>query len=229
MQTGSVAVTRAQLDQAQNQLKRAERDLQDAEIPAPFPGVVSETHTEVGAYLSLGNAVVTLINDRNLDIEADVPSGRLRGLTSGVMVDVRLDDGSMLKAKVRAVVPSENSRTRTRPTRFTPVMDGVTKSFADNQSVTVMIPVGDAQKAVTVAKDAIIERNGRMTAFVVRDGAAQPTPVTVGDGTGNRFVVLSGLKPGDKVVTRGNEGLRPGQRLNIISQASAPASGRSGG
>jgi len=229
VQTGSVAVTRAQLDQAQNQLKRAERDLQDAEIPAPFPGVVSETHTEVGAYLSLGNAVVTLINDRNLDIEADVPSGRLRGLTSGVMVDVRLDDGSMLKAKVRAVVPSENSRTRTRPTRFTPVMDGVTKSFADNQSVTVMIPVGDAQKAVTVAKDAIIERNGRMTAFVVRDGAAQPTPVTVGDGTGNRFVVLSGLKPGDKVVTRGNEGLRPGQRLNIISQASAPASGRSGG
>jgi hypothetical protein len=41
--------------------------------------------------------------------------------------------------------------------------------------------------------------------------------------------VLSGLKPGDKVVTRGNEGLRPGQRLNIISQAGAPASGRSGG
>lgn len=83
--------------------------------------------------------------------------------------------------------------------------------------------------AVTVAKDAIIERNGRMTVFVVRDGTAQPRIVTVGEGTGNRFVVLSGLKPGDTVVTRGNEGLRPGQRLSIISHANGLDNGRSGG
>lgn len=230
MQTGGVAVTSAQLAQAQNQLKRAERDLKDAEIRAPFPGVVSATHTEVGAYLALGNPVATLINDLDLDIEADVPAGRIIGLTPGAMVNVRLDDGSVIKAKVRAVVPDENPRTRTRPARFTPVFEGKTKPLANNQSVTVMIPVGDARTAVTVAKDALIERNGQTLAFVVsNEGTARPAPTTVGDGTGNRFIVLSGLKPGDKVVIRGNEGLRPGQRLNIIEQPGAPANGRSGG
>jgi RND family efflux transporter MFP subunit len=229
MQTGGVAVTSAQLAQAKNQLKRAERDLKDAEIRAPFPGVVSATHTEVGAYLALGNPVVTLINDLDLDIEADVPASRVIGLTPGAMVSVRLDDGSIIKAKVRAVVPDENPRTRTRPARFTPIFEGKTKSLANNQSVTVMIPVGAARTAVTVAKDALIERNGQTLAFVVSNGTARPAPTTVGDGTGNRFVVLSGLKPGDRVVIRGNEGLRPGQRLNIIEQPGAPANGRSGG
>jgi RND family efflux transporter MFP subunit len=229
MQTGGVAVTSAQLAQAKNQLKRAERDLKDAEIRAPFPGVVSATHTEVGAYLALGNPVVTLINDLDLDIEADVPASRVIGLTPGAMVSVRLDDGSIIKAKVRAVVPDENPRTRTRPARFTPIFEGKTKSLANNQSVTVMIPVGATRTAVTVAKDALIERNGQTLAFVVSNGTARPAPTTVGDGTGNRFVVLSGLKPGDRVVIRGNEGLRPGQRLNIIEQPGAPANGRSGG
>lgn len=219
MQSGGVAETRAQMVQAQTQLKRAERDLLDAEIRAPFPGVISATHTEVGAYLSVGNPVVTLINDLNLDIEADVPTGRLPGLSSGLVITVRLDDGTPLRASVRAVVPSENPRTRTRPVRFTPRFDEVDKQLADNQSVTVMIPVGESRTAITVSKDAVIERNGNMTVFVVDDGTARPTPVTVGDGTGDRFIVRGGVKPGDMVVIRGNEGLRPGQRLNIVSGA----------
>lgn len=226
LQTGQVAVTRAQMAQAENQLKRAERDLTDAEIRAPFPGVVSQTHTEVGAYLSVGAPVVTIINDTNLDIEADVPANRLAGLTPDTVVGVRLDDGGQTTAKLRAIVPSENPRTRTRPVRFTPDTTKITKALADNQSVTVLIPVGNARTAITVSKDAIIERAGRMTVFVVKNGTAQPTPVTVGDGTGDRFIIRSGLKPGDQVVIRGNEQLRPGQRLIILNKDEAPSNDR---
>lgn len=225
-QRGQVAETQAQLVQAQAQYKRAERDLLDADIRAPFPGVVSDTHTEVGAYLSVGNPVVTIINDIDLDVEADVPTNRLAGLTSGSTVGLRLDDGTKTTARLRAIIPNENSRTRTQPVRFTPDVAGLGKTLADNQSVTVLIPVGELRTAVTVSKDAIIERGGNMSVFVVRDGAAVPTPVTVGDGTGNRFIVRTGLKPGDDVVVRGNEGLRPGQRLVIIEPGKAPANNR---
>jgi len=228
-QRGQVAETRAQLVQAETQFKRAERDLMDAEIRAPFPGVVSATHTEVGAYLSVGNPVVTIINDIDLDVEADVPTNRLAGLTNGSTVGIRLDDGTKTTAKLRAIIPNENSRTRTQPVRFTPKLADLGKTLADNQSVTVLIPVGELRTAVTVAKDAIIERGGQMSVFVVRNGAAAPTPVTVGDGTGNRFIVRSGLNPGDKVVIRGNEGLRPGQRLIIIDQGKSSANDKTKG
>jgi RND family efflux transporter MFP subunit len=219
VQRGKVAETQAQLAQAEAQLKRAERDVTDAEIRAPFPGVVSATHTEVGAWLSVGNPVVTIINDTSLDIEADIPTGRLAGLTEGSRVGIRLDGGLSATAVLRAIIPDENPRTRTRPVRFTPNLSDIGKSLADNQSVTVLIPVGEARTAVTVSKDAIIERNGQMSVFVVRDGAAAPTPVTVGDGTGDRFIVRSGLNTGDTVVIRGNEDLRPGQRLIIIDRS----------
>ena len=229
VQRGKVGETRAQLAQAEAQAKRAERDVTDAEIRAPFPGVISATHTEVGAWLSVGDPVVTIINDTSLDIEADIPTGRLAGLKPGTKIGIRLDEGINATAVLRAIIPNENPRTRTRPVRFTPDLSGVGKSLADNQSVTVLIPVGEARTAVTVSKDAIIERNGQMSVFVVRDGAAAPTPVTVGEGTGDRFIVRDGLQAGDSVVIRGNEDLRPGQRLIIIDPNTSPADDRAKG
>ena len=42
-------------------------------------------------------------------------------------------------------------------------------------------------------------------------------PVELGEAFGLRFEVLKGLKPGDRVVIRGNERLRPGQKVRIQS------------
>lgn len=227
-QSGAVAETRAQLAQAQAQLKRADRDLTDTVVRAPYPGVVSETHTEIGAYLSIGNPVATVINDRNLEVEADVPTARIGGLDIGDVVSVRVGTDRTVPAMLRAVVPNENPRTRTRPVRFIPDFDDSDTQLADNQSVTVLIPVGGSRNAVTVSKDAITERGGQSMVFVSNNGRAQPRVVTTGEATGSRLVVLSGLKAGELVVTRGNERLRPGQRLLDVG-GGAPANGRGGG
>ena len=226
-QTGAVAETRAQLAQAEAQLKRADRDLTDTNVVAPYPGVVSQTHIEVGAYLSIGNPVATIINDQNLEVEADVPAARVADLSDGDLVTVQIGDGISAAATLRAVVPTENTRTRTRPVRFTPDFDDMEIPLANNQSVTVLIPVGGSRNAITVSKDAITQRNGQSMVFVSNNGRAQPRQVTTGEATGSRLVVRSGLKVGDLVVVRGNEGLRPGQRL--LDVGGAPTNGRGGG
>ena len=71
--------------------------------------------------------------------------------------------------------------------------------------------------------------------FVYADGKVSPRTVEIGEAFGNRFEILSGLKPGDKVVTRGNERLRPGQEVILRggerngdgARDRAPASGGS--
>lgn len=226
---GQVAETRAQLAQAEAQMKRASIDLTDGEIRAPYPGVVSAKHTEVGAYLGVGSPVVTLINDLNIVVEADIPGNRLGGLKPGTSVRLTLDDRSEHEAVVRAIIPDENPRTRTRPVRFEPTFVDLAKPLATNQSVTVHVPIGAARTVTTVAKDAVVQRGGNDTVFVVRDGNGQPQPVKLGESVGNRFVVISGLKAGDSVVIRGNENLRPGQRLRISGGAAAAANGVRGG
>ncbi|MHA1570368.1 MAG: efflux RND transporter periplasmic adaptor subunit [Alphaproteobacteria bacterium] len=229
MEAGTLSEREAQLRQMLAQLERARIDLRDAEIRAPFAGVVSEKHTEVGAYLAVGSPVVTLLNDDDLEIEAAVPTDRLGGLANGAVVQVTLDDGTLHSAIVRAVVPQENPRTRTRPVRLTPAFDRPTKPLAANQSVTVAIPVGAARQVVTVHKDAIVRRGGGAIVFVVVDDAVQLRPVDLGDAAGGRFTVLSGLRPGEKVVTRGNESLRPGQSVRVGGAAKGPATRQGGG
>ncbi len=229
MEAGSLSEREAQLRQALAELERAQLDLEDAEIRAPFAGVVSEKHTEVGSYVAVGNPIVTLLNDTDLEIEAEVPTDRLSGMDAGAVVQVKLDDGTLHSAIVRAVVPQENPRTRTRPVRFTPAFDQPGKPLAANQSITLAIPVGEARQVLTVHKDAVVRRGSGAVVYVVADDAAQPRSVELGGAAGGRFIVLSGLRPGEQVVTRGNEALRPGQPVRIGDGSAGGGPRRSGG
>ncbi len=196
-------------------LSLAEIDLSWATIAAPYPGVITLVHTEVGAWLGVGDRVVSLINDRDLEVEADVPSSRIAGLEAGTAVSIVLDDGTEHTATVRAVVPEENALTRTRQVRFTPLFGGVSKPLAVNQSLTVVLPAGPGRQVLTVHKDAIVRNQGQAFVYVAEDGQAQIRPVQLGDAVGGRFEVLGGLGPGEPVVVRGNERLRPGQAIMV--------------
>ena len=68
-------------------------------------------------------------------------------------------------------------------------------------------------QAPTVHKDAILKREGMSLVYIVKEETAQIKPVRLGDGVGNRFIVLEGLEVGDIAVVKGNERLRPGQKV----------------
>jgi len=232
----SIAEARAKADQARAELHMADLNLSYAQIRAPYNGVVSARHVEVGNYLNVGANVVTLLNDSSLEIEAEVPANRIGGLTPDAKIKVVSEHGKPYRAKVRAVVPEENALSRTRLVRFTPIFKTRDATVAANQSVIVHIPSGAARNAVTVHKDAITQRRGKRVVFIVRvkkdENGKEITSVGIrgvelGDAFGERFEVLSGLKPGDRVVVRGNERLRPNQKIRIQS-AKGDRKGRRG-
>ncbi|MFQ5984875.1 MAG: efflux RND transporter periplasmic adaptor subunit [Alphaproteobacteria bacterium] len=205
----------AELDRAQANLRLAQDDLAHAEIRAPYDAVVTLRHTEAGAYLDVGDPVVTLVNDRDLEIEAEVPFDRLAPLRPGVRVEVAFDEGSRWSAAVRAVGVEEDPKSRTRPVRFTPAWGNSMAGMADGQSVVLYLPAGRPREVVSVHKDAVIRNRGQPLVFVVVDGVAELRPVELGEAVGTRFEVLTGLKPGDIVVVRGNERLQPGQAVTF--------------
>ncbi len=204
----------ASVRKARATLKLTEIDFKDAKILAPFNGVVAQKHTSAGSYLNVGSKIVTLIDDRTLEIEADVPSMRVAGLTPGTDVAGIFDQADRIETKVRAIVPEENPQTRTRAVRFTPILPNGQKGLAANQSVTLYLPHGELKNVLSVHKDAILNRRGMKLVIVPTDGRVAFRPVTLGEAVGNRFVVLSGLKDGEMVVIRGNERLRPKQAIS---------------
>lgn len=216
-------VARSALGQAEADVLRARANLdladialKDTTITAPYPAVVVVRHTVAGNYTGVGDPIVTLLNDKTLEIEADVPAIRTVGLIAGTKVQVTLQDGSTMNAVVRAVIQEENTRTRTRSVRLTPDLGTHGDGLAGNQSVTVQIPIGAVNDVVTVHKDAIVILKGRSMVYLFKDGKAAIRPVKTGAAIGGRFEVMEGLKPGDVVVVRGNERLRPGQAIKPL-------------
>ncbi len=215
--TSAALVARLEITEASAVLETAKADLalatlnlDRARITAPFAGVVARRYIQPGAFVSDGTPVVDLIDDRSLEIEADVPSSRIPGLVAGLPVTVELNGLEPRKAIVRAVIPQENAMSRTRAVRFTPQFDPSIDNAATGAAATVRVPVGAARNVLTVHKDAVIEQGGYYV-YVVEEGKAIRKRVLVGESSGGRFVVLEGLEAGMLAVVRGNERLRPGQ------------------
>jgi RND family efflux transporter MFP subunit len=210
-----VAEGEAALETFRAELALAELDLDYATVRAPYPGVVIERLTEVGAYAQPGQAVARLQSDVALEVEAAVPYRRLAGVTQGTKIRVELDDGTSHPATVRAVLPEENLLTRTRVVRLVPTFGETVNPLAAGQTVTVQVPAGLQREVLSVHKDAVIKRGEQDLVYVVVDGTAQLRPVRLGEAVGTRFEALEGLADGDQVVTRDNERLRPNDPVRI--------------
>ncbi|MDA0998082.1 MAG: efflux RND transporter periplasmic adaptor subunit, partial [Proteobacteria bacterium] len=109
-----LAEAHANLKSAEAALQLAEIQLKNGEILAPYGGIVTQRHTESGAYVRPGDPIVNMIDDENLEIEADIPVQLVSGLTPGRKLTATLDQMPGLAVTVRAVIPEENPRSRTR-------------------------------------------------------------------------------------------------------------------
>lgn len=243
---GSAAFSQGRAEDLQSEFARAEAELSRAQallavaaaaqksakyrvdnsvVRAPFDGVVLSRSANPGDYLALGATVLELLDDQSIEIEADVPTDIVAALRPGGKVTAILDDGTVLQSEVRAVIPNERPSTRTRPVRFEVGAVDSTKPLAPGQSVTVMAPVSEEREALSVAKDAIVQQRGGWVVFAVADGAVMPKPVTLGAAVANRFEITGDLSPGELVVVRGNERLRPGQPVAFEDPRETVAAG----
>lgn len=200
-------------------IRLADLELQHASILAPFDGTVTAKLTEEGSYLQLGASVVQLVSDNLLELEADIPRERLAGLSPGREINIVLDGDGTHTARVRAIVPEENPRTRTRRVRFNVELDPRQQALAVDQSVVLHIPAGASRQVLSVHKDGIIRNSSGAVVYVVDQDVAKLRPIHTGESVGNRMEVLDGLTAGEKVVVRGNERLQPDQPVTIADGA----------
>jgi len=204
---------RADIDQSKASLKAGHIALQDAHIKAPYSGVVIKRHTLPGNYVRVGDPIITIFNDSDLEIEADVPSIRALALKTNTKVTATLQNGITFDTIIRTIIPQENSLTRAVAIRLVIKDKKYQNGLLGNQSVTLKLPIGNPDDVTTVHKDAVLVKNDKKIVFIFRRGTANIQPIKLGRAIGNRFEVLAGLKVGDLVVVRGNERLRAGEPI----------------
>ncbi|MGI9411385.1 MAG: efflux RND transporter periplasmic adaptor subunit [Hyphomicrobiaceae bacterium] len=219
------AQAEAQMQSAKSILERAAYELKHAVIKAPFDGIVIARVAQPGQYMSPGGAIATLLDVTNLEVEADVPSEIASSLGIGTKVSARFSNGTERDVLLRSAIPVQDVSTQTRPVRFTAKLDDLQAShIAVGSTVTLQLPVSAPRKVITAPKDALLQGRGGWIVYVVKDDKAVPQPVKLGQAVQNRIEIKAGLSPGQLVVVRGNERLRPGQPVKPKHVSATPQS-----
>lgn len=205
---GRVAQLRADVAHFRDELERTV-------IRAPFDGVVVAEHTAIGEWLAAGDPVVALVDIGDLEVTLEVPESFYGGLSVGEMVEVSIAalPRHPISGKVRSVVPKADPQARTFPVKVAiPNEEG---RVGVGMLARVRLPIGRAEPKVLVPKDAIVSQGRRRFVFVIgADERVEAVDVVTGTGQGVWIAVEGEIAAGARVVTQGNERLRPGAQVN---------------
>jgi len=207
-----VATKELSAGQADIDLTRAQID--KTEIHAPFDGRVGLKFVSEGAYVSAGDRIADFASVRPLKIEFSVPeryAGRV-GVGSKITFSVQ---GSQERfgATVFACQPGIDEATRSL--RMRAVCRDATGNVYPGSFANVGISLGSNPQAIAVPTESVVPDIKGQKVYCVKSGKAVAQTVTTGVRNETSVEVVSGVAPGDTVVTSGVLMLRPGMAVDI--------------
>jgi membrane fusion protein, multidrug efflux system len=217
----AVEASDAAMTAARAQIKAAETRLSKLLILSPMDGVVAERGVSVGDRVENmgGNAsMFRIVDNRVLDLTVSVPSSRLASVRVGQTLDFSSETlpGRVFTGKVMFINPAIDPASRSAKVVVeVPNPDGALRGGA---FVKGRMVVGQRAGVLQVRKESLLNWNletGKAEVYVVNGDKAQKRVISTGMGSGASVEVVSGVQPGDQVVTRGAFALRDGDRVVV--------------
>lgn len=207
----------ATLASARAALALVEARFNKLSIRAPFSGVLGVRKVSVGAYLNPGVAIVNLEKIDDLKVDFKVPEIYLSRVKVGQTVDVTVDalPGRSFTGTIYAIDPMVDVNGRALNIRARlPNPDLVLRPglFAR-----IAIKGAGEEMSLFVPEEAIMPRGGKTFVYQIIDGKAQEVAVQLGTRKAGEVEILQGLKEDAVIVTAGQQRLRGGAPVEIIS------------
>jgi RND family efflux transporter MFP subunit len=170
-----------------------------ATIVAPYGGIVSARHVELGEMAVPGKPLMTGFDPATLRVSANVPQAQVAAVQAGGRARIEIPSlARWVEAKSLTVIPSADPRTHTTRVRLDLPED--VSGVYPGVFARVHFVVGRAPRLLA-PRSAVVKRS-ELTAVYVIDAAGRPQlrQVRLGDAGDERSVeVLAGLKPGEAV------------------------------
>ena len=205
------------------EIKQTKADIAATRITAPRDGQVVFLVPATRGYSREGDVLMRTRALSDYEIEAEIPLDFLMFVARSKSIEATDYAGRNVTLVPRVFLPVQNIRTGTQTIRFAVEGELPRSLRAENAPVTLKVPTTSPAPVVTVPKDAVIPVSGGHVVFVAEEGVAIQKRVRLGNAIDGSFVVLSGLKAGEQVITRGNEGLVDGRKIKIGDPGKRPA------
>jgi RND family efflux transporter MFP subunit len=202
---------------AEAQYMAARRQYQDCEIKTPIAGVVAARYINVGSTVAPGTSVANVVDLSKLKIILNVSEKEAYALKTGDPVTVSVDvyPGTPFPASIR------NIGSKADDGHSFPVEVSLTNSeerpLRAGLFARVHLGAGNGRDILAIPRAALIGSVRLPSVFVVENGIARRRQIVLGDEDGGVLEVREGLKEKDLVVVDGQNNLKDGAAVKIVS------------
>ncbi|GJD76865.1 transport system membrane protein [Methylobacterium gregans] len=219
---GTVAADQALVDQQR-------LNITYTRIVSPVDGRVGLRQVDVGNYVTAGNTAIVVVTQLHpisvvFTLPEDDVARVMRQVRAGAKLTVRAyDRGDAHEIATGRLDTVDNQiDTTTGTVKLRALFQNDDEALFPNQFVNAKLTVETVKDAPLVPNAALLQGTPGTYVYLM-DGDSKVTvrPIKTGETDGTRTVVLSGLKPGDRVVTDGTDRLREGAPVRVTSGATA--------
>lgn len=227
-----LANAEAQALSAKAALTTASTDLNRSVIIAPFSGTIGISQVRMGALVSAGNTLINSISTTNpiavdfpineKDIQRFIALQKSPSIQKDSVLTLELPGGKVFShpGKITAMDRAVDRNTGTITVRATFTNpDGLLRA---GMNTNIRVLNRSAEKQMVIPYKAVTEQLGQSSVFVVSDSStAEQRTVVLGQKTGEKVVVASGLTSGETIITDGIINIRNGAK--VTTQQPQPA------
>jgi RND family efflux transporter MFP subunit len=212
-----VRAAQGQVEAARGQYQSAEAQVAYSEVRSPLSGVIADRPLFPGDMASTGQPLFVLMDISRIVARANVPQAQATAVKIGAPASIKLTDGGMeVPGKVTVVSPATDPGSTTVQVWVEATNPG--EQLKPGASVHVAITVATIKDAAVVPGAAIVsgEEGGTAVMTVSGSNTAHMKKVEVGVREGDKVQILSGVSPGDQVITVGAVGLEDKAKVRIV-------------
>jgi cobalt-zinc-cadmium efflux system membrane fusion protein len=210
----NVAAATAELEQARAELSRASEWLEHLSAPhdshddivvyAPINGVVLKRDVTLGTVVNEASDLMIIANLDTLWAIAEAPQHQAASVRAGQQAEIRISTfgDRLFTGRVIHIGAALNPETRTAQVRC--LVNNPRGDLRPEMYATISIASEAAQQVLAAPSDAVIEMQGERVAFVALEpGLFEKRTVQTGRERNGMIEITGGLKPDERIVTRG--------------------------
>jgi HlyD family secretion protein len=199
------------LDRQRAVVRELERQVAALEITSPVDGQVGQLLVAQRATVAANVAIVSVVDLGAFELEIRVPDSFARDLALGMSAEIRAGTATF-PGKVRSVSPEVVEGNVATRIEFG---DQRPAGLRQNQRLTARILIEERPNVIKVERGPFLETGGGTSAYFVEDGIAERRPIRAGAISLDAVEIVSGAKPGDRIVVTGADAFENAQRVRI--------------
>jgi len=221
-------ISQLDLDQTILQINSIKADIEilkvqinKTEVRAPFDGTVGLRNISIGAQVTTATALATIRDVRHLKLDFSVPGKYSSIIKPGFKVQFSYRGSDKIyDATVMATEQGIESDTRNLNLRA--IVQSDVSSLTPGEFANVELRLSENKSALMVPTEAVIPQARTKQLIVAKNGRASFVTIMTGIRNASSVQILSGINPGDTVVTTGILFLKPNAVLNFSKVKSNP-------